>query len=1164
MKNVVLLVCVLLSVGLKAQPRKDIGKKDFSDWNGTLKVKSNVATFESNTKLTYRYPEGDYSYKGFRKYYGHASDWSVYSGLTFEVYQKTESAADVSIVLKVDDRDKEDLNPITKTSVQLYGKGWQSVYIPWELLDVKEGQKWGTLRAIKDLEIKIRSENNQNLQIKNVSLVKGEYISLEADVQGKSAQSGESVVYEIMVGNTTLTTQKVQLMSPRYGWESMNVSLETATLELEPGEVKTTKITIDIAENLPQGVREKQVIHAVANGKGASKSTIELTTAVSVPHPNIVFTEEKWGVVKDKIENYDWAKEGLAEYEEKARKWKVPEITTKLSNRNAHMGRHLFSFRDGRSIMDCAIAYQLTGKKEYAEKCVLFLRRLTNPENGYPTTFRVNQNNFVKEGGVFQDVARAYDMIIESGLLTDEDHRLIEETFRMYIETVQIGNSNGGIGNWDLSELSGAFYCALAIQDWHLAESVLNAPTGIIQQFAQGVMNDGWWYECSVGYNIWCATMFSEVAISMEPWGVNLKDKQFPIGTTPYYSLMPNRTKAGLYGMDFNKWGKNHTSSIGIKDMWDALIPFLDYRGVMFAVNDAREDLVTGEPYELAYYLYGDPEYASVIKRSDLRNLLYGIPDLPDFESKKNTESAFADNIGVVQLRSQKEGREQRDQIQAVLHYGTHGGYHGHFDRTNFLSMMRYGRSFYNPEMIWYSYPNYVYKFLVQTSMTKNMVVVDQKMQEPKESNRSLFYTGEMMQATVVETEARWSNPPYGGMIYGDKKDWSFAKKAWQEGRSLFIPEDAPAYGATSDYTEPILQRRLMVMMDDYIVLADYLQADDNHTFDWQMQMKGFKNISADNKALIRHDNQLSTDPLSAAQFFTDCDWYATEGTARTQFEMCFGKGCDNKGTLMLHSEEGPLKIDVFNAWPKNNEIALSMPPESHIVNKQLWFTIEADGQQLLNDSTGAWILGSENIAVDVAGKKQLILKTKLNKEPKNNTIFWGNAKIVKEDGSEVFLSDLPVVYENIIKPSATGLDFYNGPIKIGGESMANSTSGMPMDHNEEARVIIDLSSLNAVKFVTKIGGDYPLGDESSRRKTMTVRSEGKSAKYLSVIEPYEKESVVKSVVATSSSTLKVTLTDGRIQEIEIKGLGHADSDQIKVSVKESLKGKVIREEKTY
>ncbi len=1153
-----LAILCFVSLSTQAQTRLSVGAPDFSDWSGIEKV-GNEAVFNSGDTISFRYPDGERTYQGFREYFTHAADWSIYAGLSFDVYQKTESATEITIALKVDEEDVGDLNPVSTAKIQWLGQGWHTVYLPWTLLEVNEGQKWGTLQAIKTLEITARSEKNAILQIRNVCLTKGESLSLEAAIQGKSARAGDKVIYEVEVGNTTLKSQKVQFMFTRHGWESMNASIEPSEVALGPNEVKKCLVEVDIAAHLPFGVREKQVLKAIPNGKGASASTLTLTTAVAVPHPNIVLTDQKWDEVKQKIKQYDWARERLAAIEKRAMHWEVPEIASKSARKNAHFGPYLFHSAEGGKMMNCAIAYKLTGKKAYAEKCVLFLRRLTNLKNGYPTTFRANDNNFVKEGGFFQDIARGYDMIIGSGLLTKNDHELIENTFRLYIETALLGNDEGGIGNWDLSELSGALYCALAIQDLHLAEVVLTAPTGIYQQLAQGVMSDGWWYECSVGYNIWCATMFSEVAIAMEPWGENLKDRKFPIGTTAHYALMPHRRKPGLYGMDFQKWGKQNVNSIGIKDMWDALIPFLDYRGVMFAVNDAREDRVTGEPYELAYYLYGDPEYAAVIKRGNRRNLLYGIPELPDIVSEKNTQSAFADNIGIVQLRSQKSGRKQREQIQAALHYGSHGGYHGHFDRTNFLSMMRYGRSFYNPEMIWYSYPNYVYKFLVQTSMTKNMVVVDQKMQEPKESWRTLFYTGDMMQATAVETNARWSHPPYGGMVYGDKKGMSFAEKGWEEGRTIEVPDNAPEYGAVTDYTEPVLQRRLMVMMDDYVILADYLKTEQEHTFDWLLQMKGFKEITAPDKKFLRHDNQMSTDPLSAAQFFTDCDWYQTTGTARTKFEMCFGEGCDNKGTMMLHSEDGPLKIDVFNAWPKKNEIMLAMPAESHHVNKQLWFKVEADGELLLNDSTGAWVLGSKNLTLDITGKKQLVLSTSLGRKPSNNTIFWGNAKLVKQDGSEVFLSSLPVVYQNILKPDNKGMDYYGGPIKIAGELMENSVPGMPEDHQESGTIIIDLTGMDAVTFTAKIGGDYPLGDETSRRKTMAVRSRGKEARYLSVIEPYENESVIKTVFGKSANELVVELMDGRIQEITISGL-EGDGKQIKVSAKELLNGKVIRE----
>ena len=92
---------------------------------------------------------------------------------------------------------------------------------------------------------------------------------------------------------------------------------------------------------------------------------------------------------------------------------------------------------------------------------------------------------------------------------------------------------------------------------------------------------------------------------------------------------------------------------------------------------------------------------------------------------------------------------------------------------------------------------------------------------------------------------------------------------------------------------------------------------------------------------------------------------------------------------------------------------------------------------------------------------------------------------------------------------------------------------------------------------------NYRLGEEIQKRKTMAVRTTGHNARYLSVIEPYEKESVVKSVTAKSPNQLIVELKDGWVQEITIDNL-ESNSEKIKVAVKESLNGRVVREEQTH
>ena len=186
-----------------------------------------------------------------------------------------------------------------------------------------------------------------------------------------------------------------------------------------------------------------------------------------------------------------------------------------------------------------------------------------------------------------------------------------------------------------------------------------------------------------------------------------------------------------------------------------------------FGMNDGHEEFVGNSRLEIGYYAFRDPAYVPLLKRSPQRDLIYGVPDLPDTTNQPFLQSSCAENLGFALLRSQTSNRPPREQIQAVFKIGTQGGYHGHFDRASLDSIMRYGRSFWNPESIWWGYGNFMYKFYVQNSVNHNMVVVDQKQQEAVPSSQLLFYSGKMMQVSVQETDARWSDPPYGGMVYG-------------------------------------------------------------------------------------------------------------------------------------------------------------------------------------------------------------------------------------------------------------------------------------------------------------------------------------------------------------------------------------------------------------
>jgi hypothetical protein len=1165
MKRIIQLLLLILLLPLSYCGAQDkpvlqrVGKANCADWKGAGKPDRDSAVELPVTGISYTYADGKRYHKGFRRIDEGVSDWSAYYGIRFRVFVGSKEPVTLQVNLDVPFYEKDHLQPDVQAQVRITGAGWQEVLVPWAHFSFTKAQQQVTLQNIKSISLRPVSKSRSGIRVRGVLLTKGDLVSLESAVQGQAAPQGGTVTYALVTGNTSGSKQLVRLKADKYGWESMETSIQPSVLELLPGESKTSLVTVKVTGRLPEGRRETQVIRAIAGGKALPDAKIIFTTACALPKPNILHTAVRWQEVKDKVKKYTWAKTEQDKYLALADKWKVPEVATKLTTDNSDKGMQLFNTQEEFNFMAAGISWQLTGKKEYAEKVALFLRRLSSPVDGYPTTFRACSQSFVQEGHFFQHIVMAYDMIADAGVLGKEDVAHIEQTFRLYIETVNLSIRDGSINNWVLSEETGALYCALALQDWHLAESIFSGPCGITDHLVNGVMNDGWWYECSIGYNVWCSSEFSQIALALDPWGVNFKNMQLPIGTTPYYTLAPRMRKPGLYGMNFDKWGPVTKNSIGIKDMWDALPAFTDYRGMMFGVNDAQETMVSGQPYELAYYLYRDPEYAAIINRGATRDLLYGVPELPQMVSSLTSQSAYADNMGIVLLRSNKEGRPQREQLQAALHYGTDGGFHGHFDRTNLLHLSRYGRSFYNPEMIWYGYASYMYKFYVQTSLSKNMVVVDQKMQEPVESFRTLFHTGKLMQATVVETKARWSNPPYGGMQYDYLGGISFAQKSWQEGRSLPVPANAPAYGAVTGFTEPVLQRRLMLVTADYVVLADYNKAEKERTFDWLFQGKGFTGVEADEQQFLQHTPQMNNDPLGSAQFITDCNWWSAKGTAKAGFETCWGKDCDNTGTLAPNSEEGAFKINVFNAWPQQKEIMAGTAPEVHDVSRQVFYTIRGDGKVLQQDSTGAWILGAAAIDVPVKGLTTLRLEASCTAGKKSG-LFWGDAKLVLENGKEISLSELPLTTENIQPVTIKGRDYEGGPVKIAGNLVEQPIAAQPGVAGKTGVITADLRNVKAVRFKATLGSDYPLGNEAARRKTYAVRSKGKEAVFLTVIEPFENQPMIKKVWATAADRLFVELLDGRIQEIRIHEL-NKEGGKVTVEMVEKKNGQTTNQE---
>lgn len=988
---------------------------------------------------------------------------------------------------------------------------------------------------------------------------------IDVPVRGLHGNPGKKVTYQGRLCNCTNQPMVASLHQQMEGWESMEAEVIVdgsecpAAIQLPPYGAIPFTVSVTVHDYMVPGGHEETIVKASAlDGLHTYEDDVHLKTLRTLPHPYIYHNAEGWKAVREKIDTYECYQPAFQGYLKRADNWVV----------KPPMEGQPFCYETfvEFELMETAYAYALTGDKAYAEKLATFFRYFVDPINGYPARKRGCSQSYVQEGHFFQHLAIPYDIIYDAGVLTDEDKKAIEDVFRLYMQMLGDDICSGHISNWILSEVQGALYCALAIQDMDLIHRFAFGNGGQVEQFRHGLFNDGWWYECSVGYNTWVSSLMLHMAHALLPFGYNLVHTHFQIPFNKQVGAHrigdPVHVRTGMFN---EKWGGIQKNYVRIKDMFDAPIRFLDSRGVLFGISDSDEKRLSGvhygSTYDLAYTYYQDPAYIPTIRRTEA-DPIFGHPELDRDKPLPESESevggnAYADNIGIMMLRSVKPGRKPSEQIQAVLRYGSHGFAHGHFDIGQLLSVMRYGRSFYNPECCWWGYGHFMYKFYVQCSLTKNMVVVDDKMQVPADSKRILFQSGDRLQAAGIEVKTQWAFPPYGGMCYherGEKQDADGLRHRLQYNRcDLPVADgpDAPQYATLSGHTEPVRQRRVMAVLDDYIVIFDSMQGEVEHNYDSLMQIRGFRALEGRNIKHLCHMEQMSDNIISDAQFITDCEWYEAEGGTVARFVTEFGP-TQPQGDLTHLNVPGNLKMDVHTAWPpKTTQMIGRVATDNRGYAIPMDFRVAADGTTLHADTLNGWILGRREFTVDVTGCRELVLGLKQGYREDEigrpidtpQACFWGSVVLEKADGSRMELGQMMqenpaiVTMENIDPGCGIGRDYRDGRVTIVGREYPFAIPASTVNHDREGRIVLDMTGMDVVRVHACVGVDAFPGSEDQYRRTYAVRASGKDARFVTVIEPYETENRVLQVHADSADSVTITLRDGTKQTVAVRNM---------------------------
>ena len=1103
---------------------------------------------------------GNWRLHGFVPQNDHTVDLYGWYGFTFE----TEIDGAEEIVVKAETlefREGRDLEvgDVFTWKATVAGRGKTRVTAPLSQFDLYtcEPNRWKFVRSVE-----------VSREVSGLCAVRAETVWAGCGVMSKPAKRGETVCYPITLANCTDERQAVSLILQNKGWETLSCEIEPHTVVLEPLQTAVCALSVKMNDRIVPGGFETQTVIAVPNGQGGQAACLEFQTVKYLPFPYLCHTEEGWREVAERANTYAWAARLRDRYIREADEWSIPVIDRTKP--------YLYITENAHQCRVSAIAWKLTGVRKYAGQCAAFLRTVADPEQGYPKTLRACHQQMVHEGEFFKSCAFTYDLLHDVDVFTEEDHKNIQTTFRLFTERIDWELSGGGISNWSLAMIAGALYCAMCLQDRVLIDRFVYGTGGIIDHMQAGILPDGWWCECTIGYNQMAAGLFSEYAQALTPWGINLKDLWVP---AQYARTVQPRVQH-VDGLSWDIYGGGSKNYRCVRDLWDSLVAMADYRGVVVGVNDSAESRFGGRSevgldsrYDIAYAHYRVPAYARMVKLGGdaLRDLLHGMGELPEAESDACRQSCQFDNAGLSVLRSQTPGRPDREQYQGTVKYGSHGGAHGHYDRCSMNSLSRFGRNFYNPESIWYSYGTYLYKFYVQNSITHNMVTADLKLQDPQEGKSLLFYSGTMMQACAAENTARWSNPPYGGwrILMGE----TFEDRIWHEGRYVPIPDNPPEYTCRTGFTEPVTQRRVMIVTDEYAVNFDFAAGDQSHDYDCIYHVRGLRSVEG--ARMVKRSEQLTEDPLSSGQFITDCTWYeASEDTVKVSFEMEFTEEDAKRPGWMVENrtgfnEPGQLRLDVYFAGTDGSQIIIGGDPEYEPVNKRLTYRVEADGEILREGRFGAWILGRHHVETDVEGKKELRLAVKAEQGFREGdipaefkkTLFWGDPYLLTKSGERVCLASLPLACDNVDPGNGPGTDYYGGPVTIQAQAFDQAVPTEPSDPEQEAVITVDLTGLDAVTFVGEIGGDYPLGDGKERRRFLSQRRYGAIAEFASVIELYEAESRVRAVQKLPGRGVRVELKDGAAQEITVENL--EDGTDVTVTIREYRDGILIREERS-
>ncbi len=266
-------------------------------------------------------------------------------------------------------------------------------------------------------------------------------------------------------------------------------------------------------------------------------------------------------------------------------------------------------------------------------------------------------------------------------------------------------------------------------------------------------------------------------------WGYHF----YPLGAVRRMTEISRHLGIDLYGIP------------QVKEMYTVALDYVMADGTLPRSADATTQRIPAAPYETAYFQWPEPILLRALSAEpSWGSVMYGRETFA-ISADDGWAGTLKEGAGHAILRTAGvSGRSS-----AVLAYGPFGGGHGHFDKLSFVYFARGEEQGYDPGRARsQAYRLPIHKDWYRATTSHNTVLVDRASQEGVEGALECFLTNEEVSATAANTDQAYAG---------------------------------------------VMHRRLLVLRQDYLVVADILtdESGREHTFNWMYHNLG-ESISSD------------------------------------------------------------------------------------------------------------------------------------------------------------------------------------------------------------------------------------------------------------------------------------------------------------------------------